>query len=151
MVRQISFHGFSSWGFLFCCLPQRVWNDYRDRAFLPSYDLAPPPTPFPPPLLPVSSTGDTQRDWVKERQLAFGRGGMGGGGAKFRRQREAWSSTNHSILSGFAHSYYFFFRLHFGVRWDSFFHSSPSLNYDTAWTIKHSKRIQQLIYTCKSW
>ncbi len=54
------------------------------------------PHPFPP-LPAVSWIGDTQEDW-EMRQLADGRGG--GEGAKSYNSEKAWSSRNHSKLSG---------------------------------------------------
>ncbi len=47
----------------------------ENKVFSPSYDLAPPPpNPW------VSSTGDTQEVWERERQLADGRRGEAGQG-----------------------------------------------------------------------
>ncbi len=43
---------------------REYWMIYRDQAFLPSHDLAPPPRP--PPSPSVSSIGDTQKDWGRE-------------------------------------------------------------------------------------
>ncbi len=48
----------------------------EDHAFLPSYNLAPPP-----PLLSVSYTGDTQEDLERETTCWPERGEGGGGGA----------------------------------------------------------------------
>ncbi len=64
---------------------------YRGQCFSNDrmiYDLSPRPPPVSSPLLSVS--GATHRKTGKERQLSAGRGGEGG----------AWSSINHSILTG---------------------------------------------------
>jgi hypothetical protein len=61
---------------------------------LRSYDLAPRPSPSPLRLA-------THRNTEKERQLAPGRGGeRGGRRAESSDRKKAWSSINHSILSG---------------------------------------------------
>ncbi len=73
------------------------WMIIEDQASSLSYDLAPPP--FPPPLLSVSSTGDTEEDWEKRHYLSTE---GGGGEAKSYDGEKAWSSINHSILSVFA-------------------------------------------------
>jgi hypothetical protein len=65
----------------------------EDQAFSPSYGfaLAPPPTS---PLLPSVRSTAIHRKTEKERQLADGRRG-GGGGAKSYDGAQAWSSINH--------------------------------------------------------
>ncbi len=70
----------------------------EDYAFSPSYDLAPTPPIHPPPLPSGSSAGDTQEDWERETTCWRERGGCGG--AKSYDGEKAWSSINHSILSG---------------------------------------------------
>ncbi len=77
-------------------LPQREWF-IEDQAFLPLYDLAPPPLPHPLshqlPLflnLPVCRWSSL---WMGER-------GGGGRGAKSYDGEKEWSSNKHSIRSG---------------------------------------------------
>jgi hypothetical protein len=54
-----------------------------------------------PPLPSVSSTAPaTHRKTEKERQLSDGIEGWEGGGAKSYDDEKAWSSVNHSVLSG---------------------------------------------------
>ncbi len=76
-----------------------VQNEVEDQAFSLSYDLA-PPTPI---LLSAVSKLDrgSHRKIEKERQLADGRWGRSGGGAKSYDGEKAWSSINHSILSAY--------------------------------------------------
>ncbi len=73
----------------------------EDQAISPLFDLAPHPSPRP--RFPVSKLDrrNTGR-YEKERQLADGRlgAGGGGGGARSYADEKAWSSVNHSILSG---------------------------------------------------
>ncbi len=66
----------------------------EDQAISPSLDLALPPPPS------VISTGDTQDDWETETTCRREIGGGGGGGAKSYDVEKAWSSINHSLLSG---------------------------------------------------
>jgi hypothetical protein len=64
-------------------------------AFLPSYDLAPPPPPFPVSKLSLLYSLPVCRPsslLTKER-------GRGGGGAKSYDSEKAWSSIIHSVLS----------------------------------------------------
>ncbi len=63
-------------------------------------NLAPSP-PGPSPL--VSSTGDTQEDWKRETTCSRERGEGGGRGAESYDRKKAWSSINHSMLSGYSH------------------------------------------------
>ncbi len=66
---------------------QRVSSQWitEEQAFFPSYDLAPPPSL---PSVLYSSTG-THRKTEKERQLADGRGGRGGGRSQIIWRRES--------------------------------------------------------------
>ncbi len=81
---------------------------YRRPGFLASYDLAPPQPPRPLGLPSVSWTGDSQEDREKETTCwpERARGGYGGVvGDNSCDGEKAWSSINHSILSGLiAHS-----------------------------------------------
>jgi hypothetical protein len=72
------------------------------KGFSRSYDLAPRPTPSPPPLTSISSTCDAiHRKTEKERQLADGRRREGGRrGAESYDRKKAWSSVNNSTLFG---------------------------------------------------
>ncbi len=69
----------------------------EDHSFLPTYELAPSPSP---PLSPVSKLD--QRDRGRRRKkdtLLTGECGGGGGGISYDREK-AWPSIKHSILSG---------------------------------------------------
>ncbi len=52
------------------------------------------------PVPSVSSTGDTQEDWERETICWQERGEGGGREAESYDRKKAWSSINHSILSG---------------------------------------------------
>jgi hypothetical protein len=71
---------------------------YREPAFSRSYDVAPPPTLSCQQVVSVS-----QSSCVSPVELTDGIGGEeGGGGAKTYDGEKAWSSINHSILSGWS-------------------------------------------------
>jgi hypothetical protein len=76
--------------------PESIEWFIADQAFSPFYDLAPPPPPLPSPVSTVD--GDTHKKTENERQLADGRGGVGGD--KSYNCEKALSSINPSILSG---------------------------------------------------
>jgi hypothetical protein len=68
--------------------PESIKWFIEDQAFSPSFDFAPPPTPFLP-LPSVSSTGDTQEDWERETSWRE-RGAEGvGGRSQTMRRRES--------------------------------------------------------------
>ncbi len=73
----------------------------RGSVFLAVVWLGSSPTPFPP-ITSVSSNSDTQEDWERETTCSgeTGLGGEGGGWAKSYDSKKAWSSINHSMLSG---------------------------------------------------
>ncbi len=74
-------------------------NVIEGQAFSQSYDLA--PRPLPPPVSVSKLERATHRKIEIERQLAHGKGGEEGGrGAESYDRKKAWSSVNHSILSG---------------------------------------------------
>ncbi len=77
-------------------LGREYWIIYRGPDFLASAWFGFSLTPSPPPSPVISSIGDT---YMKTRQLVDGREG-GRRGAESYDRKEAWSSINHSILSG---------------------------------------------------
>ncbi len=79
---------------------QRVLKIYRGPGFHAVHDYRLCAHPLPPPLPPVRSTRDTQEDWEREHNLLTGERGEGWGGAEWYDRKKAWSSINHSILSG---------------------------------------------------
>ncbi len=70
--------------------PQRVLNDLQRARLSRSLWLGSSPPP---------STGDTQEDWERETTCSRERGEGGGRGTESFDRKEAWASTNHSILS----------------------------------------------------
>jgi hypothetical protein len=90
----VHYHYVHCWAISYKYFSESIEWFIGDQAFSPPNDVAPPPPPFPPLLPSVSSTADTQ----KEIQVPDGRGGRGW--TKSYDGKKAWSSINHSILSG---------------------------------------------------
>ncbi len=74
--------------------------NYRGPSFLVVVWFGSSPNPYPLPLPSVSSTCDTQEDWERETTCWQETRGGDGGGAKLCDGEKAWSSINHSLLSG---------------------------------------------------
>ncbi len=66
----------------------------EDQAFSPSYDLAPPPPPF-----PVSKLDRQHTGILRNKDIFLTGVGRGRGGAMAFEGEKAWSSITHSILS----------------------------------------------------